>query len=84
MDFIGSAFIGIATGFIAGRIMKSDDFGAILNLIIGVVGGLFGGWIFALFVPGFDSLSGHLAASTIGAVALLWFISLFRNKSYLE
>ena len=80
MSFLWSVIIGIAAGFIAGKIMRGSGFGLILNLIIGIVGGLLGGWVFTLLGLGVHSILGHLLMSTIGAVLLLWIISLFQNK----
>ena len=80
MGFIWSIIIGILAGFIAGKIMKGSGFGLILNPIVGVVGGLLGGWIFTLLGLGVNGIIGHLVMSTIGAVVLLWIISLFSRK----
>ncbi len=80
MGFIWSIIIGILAGFIAGKIMKGRGFGLILNLIVGVIGGLLGGWIFTLLGLGVNGIVGNLAMSTVGAVALLWIISLFKDK----
>lgn len=81
MDFLWSILIGIAAGFIAGKIMKGSGFGLILNLIVGVVGGLLGGWIFTLLGLNVSSLLGTLVMSTLGAIVLLWIISLFNRKT---
>lgn len=80
MGFIWSIIIGIAAGFIAGKIMKGRGFGLIINLIVGIVGGLLGGWIFTLLGIGVNSIIGNLVMSTVGAIALLWIISLFKKK----
>lgn len=79
MGFIWSIIIGIAAGFIAGKITKGHGFGLILNLIIGIVGGLLGGWIFSLLGLGTNSIIGYLVMSTVGAIVLLWIISLFKK-----
>lgn len=80
MGFIWSIIIGIAAGFIAGKIMKGSGFGLILNLIVGIVGGLLGGWIFTFLGLDVNGVIGNLVMSTIGAVVLLWIISLFKKK----
>lgn len=80
MGFIWSIIIGIAAGFIAGKIMKGSGFGLILNLIVGIVGGLLGGWIFTLLGLDVNGILGNLVMSTIGAIVLLWLISLFKKK----
>lgn len=80
MGLIWSIIIGIAAGFIAGKIMKGSGFGIIINLIVGVVGGLLGGWIFTLLGIDVNGILGTLVMSTIGAVVLLWIVSLFSRK----
>ncbi|MDH6310779.1 putative membrane protein YeaQ/YmgE (transglycosylase-associated protein family) [Dysgonomonas sp. PFB1-18] len=79
-NLIWSIIIGIAAGFIAGKIMKGSGFGLLLNLVVGLVGGLLGGWIFTLLGIGVNGTVGTLVMSTVGAVALLWIISLFKKK----
>ena len=80
MEFIWSIIIGIAAGFIAGKIMKGSGFELILNLIVGIVGGLLGGWIFTLLGLDVNGILGNLVMSTIGAIVLLRIISLFKKK----
>lgn len=80
MGFIWSIIIGALAGFIAGKIMKGSGFGFLLNLIVGIVGGLLGGWIFTLLGLDADGIIGNLVMSTIGAIVLLWIVSLFNKK----
>ena len=49
MGFLWYIIIGIAAGFLAGKIMRGGGFGVIINLILGIVGGVLGGWVFGLF-----------------------------------
>ena len=43
---IGSIIIGCLAGFIAGKIMRGGGFGFWMNLLLGIVGGVVGGWTF--------------------------------------
>ena len=45
MELLGAIIIGAAAGWLAGRIMKSKSEGLVWNIILGIVGGFFGGWI---------------------------------------
>ena len=40
MGFIWSIIIGIVAGYLAGKIMRGGGFGIIVNLILGIIGGL--------------------------------------------
>ena len=46
MGFLWYIIIGIAAGFLAGKIMRGGGFGVINNLMLGIVGSVLGGWGF--------------------------------------
>ena len=46
MGIIGSIIIGCLAGFCAGKLMKGGGFGFIMNLVLGLFGGVLGGWLF--------------------------------------
>jgi uncharacterized membrane protein YeaQ/YmgE (transglycosylase-associated protein family) len=81
MNFFWYIIIGIAAGFAAGKIMKRGGFGLLVNLILGITGGVLGGWIFGLLGINVNhgSITGNLVMSTVGAIALLWIASLFKR-----
>ncbi len=83
MGFIWYIIIGILSGFIAGKIMRGSGFGVFINLIVGIVGGLLGGWCFGLLGITTAGIFGSLITSVAGAILLLWILSLFRkNRTY--
>ena len=44
-----SIIIGAIAGLIAGKAMKGGGFGLLINIILGIVGGLVGKWLFNHF-----------------------------------
>ena len=81
MEFIWFIIIGIVAGFLAGRLMKGSGFGLIVNLLVGIGGAIFGGWLFdALGLSFGGGLIGSLITAFLGAVVLLFIISLFKKK----
>ncbi len=76
MDFIWFIIIGIAAGFFAGKITKGHGSGLLLNLVIGIIGGVLGGWLFGVMGIATHGLVGSLIAATVGAILLLWIVSL--------
>jgi uncharacterized membrane protein YeaQ/YmgE (transglycosylase-associated protein family) len=72
--------IGIAAGFIAGRIMKGRGFGLIGDLIVGVIGAFIGVWVFGLLGIHAGGLIGLLIAATAGALVLLFGIRLVKRR----
>ena len=80
MDFLFYCLIGIAAGFLAGKLMKGKGFGLIVNLIVGIIGGILGGWLFGVLglkLP-FDALIGSLITATAGACVLLFLLRIFK------
>lgn len=71
--------IGILAGFIAGKLMRGGGFGIIVNLIVGIIGAVLGGWIFGVLGIAAGGILGSLVTATVGAIVLLWIVSLFRR-----
>jgi uncharacterized membrane protein YeaQ/YmgE (transglycosylase-associated protein family) len=74
--------IGAVAGFLAGIIVEGYGFGAIGNIVVGIVGGLFGGWLLprlGLFRGG--DLIGQIISATLGAVVLLVLIGFMRRAA---
>ena len=74
IKLIVSLIIGGAAGWLAGKIMKSKSEGVVWNILLGLVGGFFGGWLFGLlgFETGSSSWIGSIITGTIGAILLIW------------
>ncbi len=73
MSFIAWILLGLVSGFIASKIVNRAGEGVVLDIVLGVVGALVGGFLFALVgargVTGFNLWS--LLVSVIGAVVVL-------------
>lgn len=83
MDGIGWLWfiiIGILAGFIAGKLMRGGGFGLVVNLVVGIIGAVLGGWVFGLLGIAAGGIIGSLVTATVGAIILLWIISLFQRK----
>ena len=83
MSFLWFIIIGIVAGYVAGKIMRGGGFGLIVNLVVGIIGGILGGWLFSLL--GIYSTGGIIGSvATIGAIVLLWIVSLFSGRRHSE
>ena len=71
MWLLWTIIIGILAGFIAGKIVKGHGMGALMDLLVGIVGSVLGGWIFTLLGLAAYGLIGQLVMATVGAVVLL-------------
>lgn len=73
MSLIGWIVLGLISGWIASKIVDNQGKGLIINLVLGIVGSLVGGWAFAAIgampVTGFNLWS--LFVSVVGAVIVL-------------
>lgn len=74
MTIFGWIILGLIAGFIASKIVNKEGSGIILDIVLGVIGAVVGGWLFAFFgatgVTGFNVYSMFVAV--IGSVAVLW------------
>ncbi len=70
-SILGWIVIGIIAGWLTGKIMRGAGYGILMDLILGLVGAVIGGWIFGLLGISAFGLLGSLAAATVGAVVLV-------------
>jgi uncharacterized membrane protein YeaQ/YmgE (transglycosylase-associated protein family) len=85
MNFIIWLVVGGIVGWVASMIMKTDaQQGAVLNVIVGIVGAMLGGWFISPMV-GVGTINqgdfniGSLVVSLLGAILLLAIVSFFRR-----
>jgi uncharacterized membrane protein YeaQ/YmgE (transglycosylase-associated protein family) len=74
MWLIWEIVVGIVIGWLAGQIVKGRGMGLFVDLIVGVLGSILGGWIFGLLGLTAYGLIGQLVMGVIGAVVLLLLI----------
>jgi uncharacterized membrane protein YeaQ/YmgE (transglycosylase-associated protein family) len=85
MNFIIWLVVGGLIGWVASMIMKTDaQQGALLNVIVGIVGAMLGGWLISPLVGAgtinqSDFSLGGLIVSLVGAIILLAIVNLFRR-----
>ena len=72
--------IGCLAGFLAGKLMRGGGFGFIVNSVLGIIGGLVGGWLLSLLGISWGGLIGQIGTAVIGAVVILSIASLFNKK----
>lgn len=72
MVIIPGIITGLIAGWIASWLQKGRGSGCLINLILGIGGGILGSWIFSLFGVQAYSWVGETIVSIIGACLLLW------------
>ena len=71
MWLIWTILLGILAGFIASKLVSGSGRGLLMNLVVGIVGSVLGGFIFSLLGLSAENLIGRLVMAVIGAVVLL-------------
>jgi uncharacterized membrane protein YeaQ/YmgE (transglycosylase-associated protein family) len=81
VGWIGYIIIGGIAGWIAGKIVRGGGAGILMNIVIGVIGALIGGFLLSFFV---NTAGGGwwftLFTAILGSVILLWIIGLVRRS----
>jgi uncharacterized membrane protein YeaQ/YmgE (transglycosylase-associated protein family) len=73
--------VGAVAGWLAGQIMKGSGFGLIGDIIIGIIGGFVGSWLWGVLkLPLIANFwVSAIVTATVGAVLLLFVIKLVRR-----
>ncbi len=86
INFILWLLFGALVGWLASLVMRTDaQQGALLNIVVGIVGAFLGGFLFNLLGIGGSTINnndfsiGALIVSFVGAVVLLGIVNLFRR-----
>jgi uncharacterized membrane protein YeaQ/YmgE (transglycosylase-associated protein family) len=69
--------IGLIAGWLAGTVARGRGFGCVVDVILGLIGAVIGGWIFQRLGIVAFGFWGSLAAATVGAIVLVAIARLF-------
>jgi uncharacterized membrane protein YeaQ/YmgE (transglycosylase-associated protein family) len=73
MSFLAWIVLGLLAGFIASKLVNKSGEGMLLDIVLGIVGAVIGGWLFHTFgmpgVTGFNIYS--LVVAVVGAAVFL-------------
>lgn len=86
MSILGWILLGLVAGFIGSKIVNKSGEGMLLDIVLGVVGAIVGGFIFSLFgasgVTGFNLYS--LIVAVIGSVVALSLYHLLSGRGVMD
>ncbi|MBV6406334.1 MAG: GlsB/YeaQ/YmgE family stress response membrane protein [Flavobacteriales bacterium] len=71
MGILWSLIVGGIAGWLAGRLMKGDGYGLLVNIVLGIVGGFVGDLVFGVLGLSATHLIGRIICATVGAVLLI-------------
>ena len=73
MSILAWLVVGLIAGFIASKIVNKTGSGILMDIVLGVVGALVGGWLFNML--GHSTVTGiniySILVATIGAIVVL-------------
>ena len=82
VGLIGYIIIGAIAGWIAGKLVKGGGSGILMNIVIGIIGALVGGFLLSFFL---DTAAGGwwftLFTAILCSVILLWVVGLVQKKT---
>lgn len=65
--------VGLIAGWAAGRIMGKGGYGPLMDIVLGIVGGIVGGFLISLIgLHTSGGLISEIVVAIIGAVFLIW------------
>ncbi len=71
--------VGLIAGWAAGKIMKGGGYGAAMDIVLGIVGAIVGGWLMSLLGIHAGGFIGTIVVAIIGAVFLIWLTRLLKK-----
>jgi uncharacterized membrane protein YeaQ/YmgE (transglycosylase-associated protein family) len=84
MGLIATIIVGIAAGWITGKLMRGSGYGVLWDLLLGIVGAIVGGWLGSLLF-GVDMTTGinltTLVVAVIGSIIVVLIYRLITRRS---
>ncbi len=79
MNLIWWAVVGLIAGWAAGRIMKGGGYGVIMDIVLGIIGAVVGGWVVGVLGIQAGGFIGTIIVAIFGAVILIWITRLLKK-----
>lgn len=73
LGWLGWVAVGLIAGAIAGIIVRGKGYGCVVDIVVGIVGALIGGWLVSLVTPTTQvtGFGGSLVVAILGSIVLL-------------
>jgi uncharacterized membrane protein YeaQ/YmgE (transglycosylase-associated protein family) len=83
MSIIAWLILGLISGFIASKLVNKTGDGIIVDIILGIIGAIAGGWLFNTFgMPGVTGLNIYsMLVAVVGAVVVLVIYHAIRRRA---
>jgi uncharacterized membrane protein YeaQ/YmgE (transglycosylase-associated protein family) len=81
MSLLMRILLGGIAGWLAGKFMRGDGYGIIVDIILGLIGGWIGGSVLGWLGIHAGGDIGYFVTAFIGAVLLVWIVRLIKGNS---
>lgn len=81
MNLLIFLIIGLIAGWIASFLVKGHGSGTLMDIVLGIVGAVIGGYVFSYFDIGAYGFWGSVGMSVVGAVLFLTVVRLVTGSS---
>ena len=81
MSTLFHLLLGGIAGWLAGKVMRGDGYGVVIDIILGLLGGWVGGFIGEKLGINLGGNLGYLITAFLGAVLLVWVSRLIKGKT---
>jgi uncharacterized membrane protein YeaQ/YmgE (transglycosylase-associated protein family) len=68
---IRAIIVGLIAGWLAGKMMRGYGYGALCDIVLGLIGGVVGSMVFGVFGLHAAHVIGSVTVSTVGALLLV-------------
>jgi len=73
------AVVGLIAGWAAGKIMKGGGYGVVMDIVLGIIGAVIGGWLMGIVGIHAGGFIGTIIVAIIGAVFLIWITRMLKK-----
>jgi uncharacterized membrane protein YeaQ/YmgE (transglycosylase-associated protein family) len=78
-NLIWWVLVGLIAGWAAGKIMKGGGYGVGMDIVLGIIGAVVGGWLVGVLGFQAGGFISTIIVAIIGAVFLIWITRLIKK-----
>jgi uncharacterized membrane protein YeaQ/YmgE (transglycosylase-associated protein family) len=79
MNLMWWIIVGLIAGWAAGKIMRGGGYGPLMDIVLGIVGAVVGGWLLGALGIYAGGLIGTIVVAIVGAIFLIWLSRLLKK-----
>ena len=80
MIFMIFEVVGLIAGWLAGQVMNRGGYGTLADVLLGVLGGIVGRWVFEHVGLRTGGFIGSIVVSFVAAIVLVWITRLVKKE----